>query len=254
MGLVCLNWEDAETFVAAGQEAQVPVILQAGPGARAHMPVSIWGAMFRELGARADIPVVAHLDHGGSLEECEAALQAGFTSIMYDGSRLPLEENLRSTAEAAKMARAAGASIEAEIGFVGYADGQSSDGTNVGDARAMAALDIDALAVSVGNVHLQQGPLARIDWDLAQALSQVARQPLVIHGGSGVAAADRARLAREFGVAKINVGTELRQTYGETLRCVLAQDQTLFDRLAIAKAIRPKMVDTAAKAMAEAWG
>ena len=253
VGLVCLSWEDAEIFVAAGEAADVPVILQAGPGARRHMPVAIWGAMFRELGARASVPVVAHLDHGASLEECRAALETGFTSVMFDGSALPITENVRITREVVALARQSGASVEAEVGIVGYASGARSCGTDPGEAEAMAALEIDALAVSLGNVHLQDAPEAVIDWDLARELAAVVSQPLVIHGGSGVPAADRARLAREFHVAKINVGTELRQAYGRALRQSLSDDPDMYDRLAMARVVKPVMVEAAAALLAEAW-
>ncbi len=254
VGLVCLGWEDAEAFVAAGEETGVPVILQAGPGARRHMPVSLWGAMFRELGARASVPVVAHLDHGKDLEECRDALEAGFTSVMFDGSAMALADNVALTRQVVEMARAFGASVEAEVGVVGYAGGATSCGTNPEEAATLAALGIDALAVSLGNVHLQDAPDAIIDWDLAAALSSAEGQPLVIHGGSGVPPGDRARLARAFGVAKINIGTELRQAYGRALRTVLSDEPELFDRLAIACTVRPGLIHAAASLLRDAWG
>ena len=254
IGNVCLSWEDAQTFVKAGEDSGVPVILQAGPGARRHMPVDIWGAMFRELGSRASVPVVAHLDHGASFEECTEALDAGFTSVMFDGSGLPLDDNIRITREVIDLAKQNGASVEAEVGVVGYSGGAASHGTAPGEAAAMADLEIDALAVSVGNVHLQDAPQADIDWDLGRQIADIAQMPLVIHGGSGVASADRARLAREFGVAKINVGTELRQTYGQELRRVLQEHPDMYDRLSMAKAVQPNMVAAAAQMMRAAWG
>lgn len=253
MGLVCLSWEDAQNFVAAGEAAGTPVILQAGPGARRHMPVAIWGAMFRELGEAAQVPVVAHLDHGASLADCREALAAGFTSVMFDGSALPLSENMRISREVSELARQYGASVEVEVGIVGYSGGSASHGTDPCEAAAIAALDIDALAVSVGNVHLQDAPEARIDWQRAEEISAKVPVPLVIHGGSGVAPHDRARLARDHAVAKINVGTELRQTYGQTLRKVLADDATVYDRLAIARAVQPDIVAATAALMRSAW-
>ncbi|MEM1164301.1 MAG: class II fructose-bisphosphate aldolase, partial [Pseudomonadota bacterium] len=122
-GLVCLGWEDARAYATAAQEQGVPVILQAGPSCRAHTPLPVLGAMFRSLAADVDVPVVAHLDHGYTLEECRAARDAGFTSIMFDGSRKPRAQNIEETAEIAALAHEAGASCEGEIGFVGYAEG-----------------------------------------------------------------------------------------------------------------------------------
>ena len=98
-GLVCLGWEDMRAFVAAAEAERAPVILQAGPGCRAHTPLPILGAMFRHLAENASVPVVAHLDHGYSLEDCRAALDVGFSSVMVDGSKLSLQHNIELTAD-----------------------------------------------------------------------------------------------------------------------------------------------------------
>ena len=129
-GLVVLGWEDAVAYVAAAEAEGRAVILQAGPGARAHTPLPILAAMFRHLADHASVPVVAHLDHGRDLDEVRQALDCGFTSVMYDGSALALAENIARTAEVVALAHAAGVSVEAELGFVGYAGGQVSQGSD----------------------------------------------------------------------------------------------------------------------------
>ncbi|MFT6933172.1 MAG: fructose-bisphosphate aldolase class II, partial [Paracoccaceae bacterium] len=128
-GLVTLGWEDMRAYVAAAEAIGAPVILQAGPSCRAHTPLPILGKMFRHLAENANVPVVAHLDHGYTFEECREALDSGFTSLMYDGSRAPLSQNIQETAAIAEMAHAAGISCEGEIGFVGYSGGEASAGT-----------------------------------------------------------------------------------------------------------------------------
>lgn len=120
-GLVTLGWEDMRAYVAAAEAEGVPVILQAGPSCRAHTPLPILGKMFRHLAGHASVRVVAHLDHGYTYDECKEALDAGFTSLMFDGSRKPLHQNIDETAAIAEMAHAAGISCEGEVGFVGYA-------------------------------------------------------------------------------------------------------------------------------------
>lgn len=233
-GLVCLGWEDARAYVRAAELEGSPVILQAGPGARAHTPLPVLGAMFRHLADSVSIPVVLHLDHGRSLDEARTAIDQGFTSVMFDGSDLPLAENIRLTREIARLAHDKGVSCEGEIGFVGYAGGARSARTNPTEAAEFALeTGVDAMAVSVGNVHLQQGQTGAID-DRALAAIAIAtrgRVPLVIHGGSGVPSADRQRLARTTPICKFNIGTELRQTFGAALRQSLADQPEEFDRI-----------------------
>ena len=235
-GLVCLGWEDMRAFVMAAAAERAPVILQAGPSCRAHTPLPVLGAMFRHLAESVDVPVVAHLDHGTSLDECRAALEAGFTSLMYDGSRLPLAQNIAATSAVVRMAHSAGASCEGEIGFVGYDGGEVSTGTDPVEAAIFAGeTGIDAMAVSVGNVHLQQGADGHLDLALIREIEARTTVPLVIHGGSGVTPEDRAALAAGSTICKFNFGTELRKVFGAALRQAVNADLDRFDRIAILK-------------------
>ena len=236
-GLVCLGWEDMRAYVAAAEAEHAPIILQAGPGCRTHTPLPILGRMFRHLAEEASVPVVAHLDHGYSLEECRAALDAGFTSVMVDGSKLPLQANIDLTAAVAELAHAAGASCEGEIGFVGYAGGAASAGTVPDEAARFAReTGIDAMAISIGNVHLQQDAGQGLDLDRLRAIEALTPVPLVIHGGSGVPIAQRAALAATSHICKFNIGTELRMVFGSALRAALARDPSQFDRIEILRA------------------
>jgi fructose-bisphosphate aldolase class II len=239
-GFVCQGWEDARAYVRAAEAEGMPVILQAGPGARAHLPLAVWGAMFTTLADSAGVPVVAHLDHGASASEVRAAIACGFTSVMFDGSALALDDNIRATAEVVRIAHAAGVSAEGEIGFVGYAGGRASRVTDpVEAARFAAETGVDAMAVAVGNVHLQTGPGTGLDEAVVAAIAAAtgASVPLVIHGGSGVPAEQRRRLARGTPIAKFNIGTEVRQAFGASLRQVLADRPGAFDRIEILGAV-----------------
>lgn len=231
-GLVVLGWEDALAYVQAAEAEGCPVILQAGPGARAHTPLPILAAMFRTLGQRASVPVVAHLDHGESLDVCRQAIDCGFTSVMYDGSALPLDQNIARTAEVVAMAHARGIPVEGELGYVGYHHGTPSQGTDPGEVAQFASLTgVDALAVSVGNSHLMTSTGAEVDWPRLRAIETAAPLlPLVLHGGSGLSADLRARMATQTNVCKFNIGTELRQAFGAALRKALDQDPAMFDR------------------------
>ncbi len=235
-GLVTLGWEEMRAYVAAAEAEDVPVILQAGPSCREHTPLPILGKMFRHLAENASVPVVAHLDHGYRFDECKEALESGFTSLMFDGSRKPLQQNIDETAAIAEMAHAAGISCEGEIGFVGYSGGESSAGTDPDEAARFARESgVDAMAISVGNVHLQQDKEGGLDEPRIHAIDAVTEVPLVIHGGSGVPVAQRTALARGSSICKFNIGTELRMAFGQALREAVNRDAQRFDRVAILK-------------------
>jgi fructose-bisphosphate aldolase class II len=245
-GLVCLGWEDMRAYVAAAEAERAPIILQAGPGCRAHTPLPLLGRMFRHLAEEASVPIVAHLDHGYSLEECRAALDAGFTSVMVDGSKLPLQANIDLTVAVAELAHAAGASCEGEIGFVGYAGGAASAGTVPDEAARFAReTGVDAMAISIGNVHLQQDAGQGLDLDRLRAIEALTPVPLVIHGGSGVPTAERAALAATSHICKFNIGTELRMVFGSALRAALTRDPSQFDRIDILRATEAPMTAAA---------
>ncbi|WP_299923531.1 class II fructose-bisphosphate aldolase [uncultured Pelagimonas sp.] len=233
-GLVTLGWEDMRAFVAAAEAENCPVILQAGPSCRAHTPLPVLGKMFRHLAEAASVPVVAHLDHGYTSDECREAIYSGFTSVMFDGSRKPLAENIAETRAIVEMAHSAGVSCEGEIGFVGYSGGENSAGTDPKEAAQFAVeTGVDAMAISVGNVHLQQQDGAGLDEERIHAIQAITTVPLVIHGGSGVPMAQRTALARGSHICKFNIGTELRMAFGEALRDAVTRDPDRFDRVQI---------------------
>ncbi len=245
-GVVTLGWEDMRAYVAAAEAEDCPLILQAGPSCRDHTPLPVLGRMFRHLAEGASVPVVAHLDHGYTFEDCQAALDAGFTSLMFDGSRKPFAQNIEQTARVVELAHGAGISCEGEIGFVGYDGGEASDGTDPDQAADFARqTGVDALAVSVGNMHLQQEAGSGLDEDRIAAIDAVTDVPLVIHGGSGVPAAQRRHLAHTTSICKFNIGTELRMAFGAALRQAVNADPERFDRVQILKDTHDPLVAAA---------
>jgi fructose-bisphosphate aldolase class II len=251
-GLVTLGWEDMRAYARAAEAEGLPVILQAGPSCRKHTPLPVLGSMFRNLAESVSVPVVAHLDHGYTFEDCRAALDAGFTSLMFDGSRLPLAENIAQTRQIVEMAHAAGISCEGEIGFVGYSNGENSEGTDPDEAAIFAReTGVDAMAISVGNVHLQQNKEGGLDERRIRAIEAVTDVPLVIHGGSGVPVAQRTALARGSKICKYNIGTELRMTFGSALREAISSDPNRFDRVQILTEVEAP-IEAAARAVLRA--
>jgi fructose-bisphosphate aldolase class II len=253
-GLVCLGWEDSRAYVAAAEAEHAPVILQAGPGCRAHTPLPVLASMLGHLAEEASVPMVIHLDHGYSSGECREAIDCGFTSVMFDGSRKPLEQNIEETADIAALAHRAGISCEGEIGFVGYADGERSAGTDPEEAARFAReTGIDAMAVSIGNVHLQENQSSHLDEIRLAEIEAVTNLPLVIHGGSGVPADQRRHLAAHSAICKFNIGTELRQVFGRAIRGALDAHPDLFDRIAILKSTEPD-IETVARSLIQSLG
>ena len=245
-GFVVLGWEDALAYVEAAEETGVPVILQAGPGCRKHTPVSILGKMFRHLAEQASVPVVCHIDHAYSVDECLEGIDNGFTSVMFDGSRLDIAANIETTAKIVKAAHGAGVSVEGEVGFVGYADGAASAVTRPDEAaRFESESGADALAVSVGNVHLQTERNAGIDLEALRAIEAVTTIPLVLHGGSGIPVDVRRTLAHTTRVSKFNIGTELRMAFGAALRRSIEDNPDSFDRIALLEPVIPALREVA---------
>jgi fructose-bisphosphate aldolase class II len=249
-GFNVFRWEDARAVVDAAEETGAPVILAASLDFTRFMPVELIAAMFRTLAESATIPVCAHLDHAYEVDAVLRAIDAGFTSVMYDGSPLPLANNIAGTRRVVAYARAAGCSVEGEIGSVPYAEGRDhirSELTDPASAKRLASeSDLDALAVSVGNVHRLKQPGATIDFARLAAIEAEVRVPLVIHGTSGIFEADLARLARTR-VAKFNIGTVLRQSFGKGLRATLARRPECFDRLEIMGDVIPVMTAEAVR-------
>jgi len=244
-GVACFNvfgWEDARAVIDAAEETGAPVILAASLDFTRFMPVELIAAMFRSLGQSAKVPVCAHLDHAYEIDEVFRAVDAGFTSVMYDGSPLPLAANIAGTKRVAVHAHAAGCSVEGEIGSVPYAEGRDhikSELTDMKSAMRLASESgLDALAISIGNVHRLKQPAAKIDFERLAAIETSVGVPLVIHGTSGIFEEDIVRLARTR-VAKFNIGTTLRQAFARGLRETLARHPERFDRIEIMRAVMP---------------
>jgi fructose-bisphosphate aldolase, class II len=233
-GLVVLGWEDARAYVEAADETGIPIILQAGPGCRKYMPVPILGKMFRHLAEQARVPIVCHIDHAYTVRECVEGIDNGFTSVMIDGSKLPIAENIALTRSVVDLARRAGVSVEGEVGQVGYVGNAAAAITLPKEAAVFdRESGADALAISIGNVHLNTEKTNGIDWNALQAIEAVTTLPLVLHGGSGIPLAERTKLAHQSRVAKFNFGTELRMVFGRALRKSLKDQTDSFDRIAL---------------------
>lgn len=241
----CFNvfgYEDARAVVDSAESLGAPVILSASLDLRQFMPMKMVASLFRDLAEDASVPVCVHLDHTYEVDDVLKAVDCGFTSVMIDGSQLPLAGNIAAVKRVVAHAHAAGASVEAEIGSVPYAEGRDhikSELTDPDEARRLAEEGgLDALAVSVGNVHRLSVPGASVAFDRLAEIEAVVDLPLVIHGTSGLYEEDIQRLAKTR-VCKFNIGTVLRQAFGNSLRQAFADDPAIYDRLALMRLAMP---------------
>ena len=249
----CFNvfgYEDARAVVDAAEARNAGVILAINLDMVAFMPMAHLVSMFRPLAESATVPVCLHLDHNYELETVKQAIDAGFSSVMYDCSQKTIDENIAGTQAVVNYAKPKNVTVEAEIGSVPYAKGRDhikSALTDVGEAVALAQQgQPDALAISIGNIHRVEKDYVDIDFALFDELEAALEIPLVIHGTSGIRPEDVRRLAKRR-VCKFNIGTCLRQRFGQGLRQTLGGDPQLFDRLTIMKQVIPEVSDEAAK-------
>ena len=221
------NLEWTKSILLTAQELKSPVILGVSEGAGKYMTgfktvAAMVEAMIDEL--KITVPVALHLDHG-TYEGCYKCIKAGFSSIMFDGSHYPIEENVEKTKELVKIAHAMGLSLEAEVGSIGgEEDGVVGLGecADPAECKAIADLGIDFLAAGIGNIHGKypaNWPGLRFDV-LEKIKEAVGDMPLVLHGGTGIPA-DMIKKAISLGVAKINVNTECQLSFAEATRAYI---------------------------------
>jgi fructose-bisphosphate aldolase class II len=221
------NLEFVQGIVAGALAERAPVIIQASPGAIKYIGLEYIAAL-GQVAARADIPVVLHLDHGEDVELARRCIAEGFSSVMYDGSRLPFEENVARTAEVVRAAHAARIACEGELGRVPASDRAWTRQelmqlwTDPGEAaRFVAATGVDALAVSVGSVHKMLERTAELDVELVRRIKDATGVPLVLHGSSGVAVKSLVE-AVKAGIAKVNIATALSVAFVRAVRQAMA--------------------------------
>lgn len=205
------NLEMVKGAIRAAEETKTPIILQIAEVRLGHSPLHLMGPMMIGAAKAAKVDVAVHLDHGLTLETVQQALELGFTSVMLDASTLPFAENREKTRRVVELAKAYGATVEAELGLVGGSEDGSSDHgircTDPDDAKIFAeTTGIDALAVAIGNAHGNYPVAPTLAFDVLEQIQQKVAVPLVLHGGSGITDRDFQR-AISLGVRKVNIAT-----------------------------------------------
>ena len=217
------------------EKTRTPVILGVTSSAAKYMGgwhtvVGLVKGLMEDL--KITVPVALHVDHGGSFEVCKAAIDAGFTSVMIDGSKLPIDENIAVVKKVVDYAHERGVSVEAELGKVGGQEDNVVAETMYADkdecVRMVKETGVDFLAPALGSVHGPYHGEPKLGFKEMKEIAEATNIPLVLHGGSGIPN-EQLRMAIDRGTAKININTECQQAWTAIVREVLAKDPKVYD-------------------------
>ncbi len=209
-----LNLEMARGIIDAAEKEKSPVILGVAEVHLSTIPFEYASLLMNKIARDAKVPICLHFDHGTNFEKIMVAMKHGFSSVMYDGSALPYEENIANTRKVSDVAHALGISVEAELGHVGGAEDGSDDGveemyTNVDQVNDFIdRAGVDALAVAIGTAHGQYKSKPKLDINRLAEIYKISKKPLVLHGGSGLSE-DDFRNTIKNGIRKVNICTEM---------------------------------------------
>ncbi|MBS4024590.1 MAG: class II fructose-1,6-bisphosphate aldolase [Clostridia bacterium] len=231
----CNNMEIVQAIIEAAEAEQAPVILQASQGAIKYAGLDYIMAMARTAAENAAVPVAMHLDHGTSFDQVMQCIRYGFTSVMIDGSKYPLEENIAITNKVLDVARAVGVSVEAELGKIGGTEDditvseKEASMTDPEEAKYFVQqTKVDALAIAIGTAHGQYKGEPKLDFARLQRVRELVSVPIVLHGSSGVP--DEAiRKAISLGVRKVNIDTNIREAFAGGIKQFLAANPDEID-------------------------
>jgi fructose-bisphosphate aldolase class II len=231
----CNNMEIVQAIIAAAEAERSPVIMQASQGAIKYAGLEFITGMAKVAAESATVPVALHIDHGTSFEQVMQCIRSGFSSVMIDGSKLPLIENIAITKKVIDVAHAVGVSVEAELGKIGgteddiHVDAKDAFFTNPEEARIFVQeTGVDALAIAIGTAHGQYKGIPELDFLRLEKIRSLVNCPIVLHGSSGVP--DEAiKKAITLGVRKVNIDTNIREAFVEACRQVLNKDAKEID-------------------------
>ncbi len=243
------NLEYVYAILNAAEELKSPVIIQALESEINYMGGSLFVDMVKRITSDMTVPVAVNLDHGSSFELAVRCIRQGFSSIMYDGSRLPFEENIASTRKVVEAAHAVGVSVEGEFGLIGGADeidGAVSDSALSDPAECgefVRQTGVDCLAASIGTAHGLYKSEPKLDFPRLDEIVKKTGVPVVLHGGSGVPESELQEVIKR-GVAKINFSTVIRKAGIDELRKTLNENPDELDWMWILNRTTIKMKDT----------
>lgn len=223
----CNNMEIVQAIVAAAEAENAPVIIQASQGAIKYAGIEFISGLTKLAAERANVPIALHLDHGTSFEQVMQCVRNGFSSVMIDGSKLQLEDNIALTNKVIEAVRILGVSVEAELGKIGGTEDDITVNerealfTDPAEAeRFVQATKVDALAIAIGTAHGQYKGIPKLDFERLTQIRERISTPIVLHGSSGVPD-DALREAISRGVCKVNIDTNIREAFVRAARLAL---------------------------------
>lgn len=229
------NMEIVQAIVEAAEQEKSPVIMQASQGAISYAGLEYITRLVEIAARQASVPVALHLDHGTDFGQVVKCIRSGFTSVMYDGSKLSLEENIAMTNKVLDMARPIGVSVEAELGKIGGTEDnvhvEEGDAlfTDPEEARFFVEqTGVDSLAIAIGTAHGQYKGDPKLDFDRLQHIKSLVNIPLVLHGSSGVPD-EAVRKAIQLGICKVNIDTNIREAFVGEMRRVMMEKPAEID-------------------------
>lgn len=241
------NMEGIQAIIQAAEELNSPVILQASQGGLKYAGVEYIAALGKLAANNAKVPVALHLDHGTDFEQVMQCIRHDFSSVMIDGSRFPLEENIAFTKRVVEIAHMVGVTVEAELGKIGgtedhiTVDERDATFTDPQEARRFVEeTGVDYLAIAVGTSHGVYKGEPKLDYDRIRAIRNIIDIPLVLHGSSGVPDASLKK-AISLGISKINIDTDIRIAFAHGVRDYLIENPEQIDPRKILGPARDKM-------------
>lgn len=229
------NMEIIQAIIGAAEELNSPVIIQASQGGLKYAGVEYIAALGKLAGRNASVPVALHLDHGTDFDQVMQCIRHGFTSVMIDGSRFPLEENIAFTKKVVEIAHSVGVTVEAELGKIGGTEDHitvsEKDATFTDPQEAKRFVEetgVDYLAIAVGTAHGVYKGEPKLDYDRIKAIREVVDIPLVLHGSSGVPS-ESLQKAISLGICKINIDTDIRASFAKAVNEFVKENPTEID-------------------------
>jgi fructose-bisphosphate aldolase class II len=241
--------EQCQAIISAAEETHSPVIIQASQGGLKYAGVQMISAMVKALAEETKVPVALHLDHGTDFKQIMMCLRYGFTSVMIDASKMPLQGNIDTTKKVCEIAHAVGVSVEAEIGKIGGTEDdvtvteREATFTDPDEAaKLVQETGVDSLAIAIGTAHGPYKGEPILDFDRLKLIKNKLDMPIVLHGSSGVPE-DSIRKSVSLGVNKINIDTDIRMSFNQAVRDFIASSDA-YDPRKILTPARDAMKET----------